>query len=87
MNLTIIDIKPKSRSNVFLKTGIGSSIFFKNRFQMSLLLVGSSEAATAAELIMLLELNRDSKKDLGSDVAPGACRSNLGPLESINSYV
>ena len=87
MNLTIIDIKPKSRSNVFLKTGIGSSIFFKNRFQMSLLLVGSSEAATAAELIMLLELNRDSKKDLGSDVALGACRLNLGSLESINSYV
>jgi len=39
---------------------------------MSLLLVGSSEAATAAELIMLLELNRDSKKDFGSDVAPVA---------------
>jgi len=72
VNLTIIDIKPKSRSNLFSKTGIGSSIFFKNRFQMSLLLVGSSEAATAAELIMLLELHRDSKKDLGSDVAPVA---------------
>ena len=87
MNLTIMDIKPKSRSNLFSKTGIGSSIFFKKRFQMSLFLIGLSEAATAVELIMLLELNRDSKKDLGSDVALGACRLNLGPLESINSYV
>jgi hypothetical protein len=39
---------------------------------MSLLLIGLSEAATAVELIMLLELNRDSKKDLGLDVAPVA---------------
>jgi len=54
---------------------------------MSLLLVGLSESATADELMILLELHRDSKKDLGSHVAPGACRLNLGPLESINSYV
>ena len=47
--------------------------------KMSLFLVGSSEAATAAELIMLLELHRDSKKDLGSDCCTCCLTLKSGP--------
>ena len=79
MNLTIMDIKPKSRSNLFSKTGIGSSIFFKKQILLGPDIDGPSEAATADELIMLLELNRDSKKDLGSRCCACCLTLKSGP--------
>ena len=60
-DVKIIDINTKSRRNTFPESGIASSIFFKKPISLGPDIGGPSEAATAAELIMLLEPRTDSK--------------------------